>query len=956
MIDIKMLKNNPNLIRDYQGYDDNIFKLALNFGFIPIENDLINNFYMKYSDSIMIYMLNNNPKYIIYYEGSNDDVFKLSLDKGYKVTEDDLKKYINLRYNDIFMINIIKDNCNYFKYYKGNNIDVINEAIKYGYIPTESDLINYPHICSYDVMDKVIDNFNDFGKYYSGNNDNIIKKILNTLDNNYISLFKICTSKIERENFIILFKSNIIKQLESININFKLLIKYTLKTNEINELITIINNNKLDNFISIYKVIKDKYYKNDNNAFGIKRFLNIAFNYNRYNDLLNNIINNELNDNQIANLYYLFDNKININIKNIDELDNIGYKLDYEVINKINKLDITSLEIKNIILLYICNKSYDEIKYVLSNLINYDTLKKMSSKYKDEDVEVLKIFMCMIEDTINSIDDIDSLRKIVYNLVENKELIMKIRPYFYNLDEHIRHVYEVDANNTLVDFNNLDKNALIYKDKYISSDIITTGGNDVYIGNNYVDYIDLSKSEYSIYVHVCSTSLKNLVNSNDKGRIYISLSPNSNYGNKFYHIPKKITSVDNVTIGYTKLVDGSFITSSNSTLQSNYSSIENSYQLNLTEKINQLEFIDSSSTPYEYPETIVYRDGLIPSCVIIQGDTPNQFEIDACAYLSFLLKTKIPLVKTSRVNKFKREIDNNSNNNITNSRISNLNSLKDSIDSLQIKKNEVSNIIKVKIGGSHDIYRCIIDGKRYLLKPGIQKDRKSVDKYRVFAMVCAYQIQKIVNLDGLVNVRIVKLPFNGENIYCTAIEEIPNIRNYAWVEDSLMIKLTEKEIRCFLKEFIVDYLIYNYDSKPDNYIVNEQKQVFGIDKEQALKYILSFYNNNWDTSMTYEFNPNNIFNIYKKIFVDYIKGFQDIDDSLFNECINIIEKVEAIDDFEYIKIFKKYIDSYCEDNKLDNNIKNKLYEGILIRKKMLKHSFIEFINDLKNKKSNNKVR
>ena len=955
MLDVNLIKDNPNLIREYQGYEDELFSLALKQGFIPTEDDLINNFYMKYSDSIMTYMININPNYIVYYEGSNDNIFKLSLDKGYKVTEDDLKKYINLRYNDLFMINTIKDNYNFYKYYKGSNIDVINEAIKQGYIPNKDDLIKYSDICSYDVMNKVIDKDHDLCKYYSGNNEKIIKKIINNMDDNYISLFKICNSNLEREHFILLLDNNIINKLKNINIDLKMLIKYALKTEEIIELINIIKNNKLEDFIEKYKIIKNKYYKDDNNAFGIKRFLNIALNYNRYNNLLESIIDHELTNDQITNLYYLFDNKINININNIDELNNIGYKLDYETMNKINSSSITSIEIKNIILLYICNKSYDEIKYVLSNLINYDTLNKMSKKYDNEDVEILKILMMMIEETINSTDDIYSLRMITSKLIENKDIINKIRPYFYNLEEHIRHVYEVDANNTLTDFNNLDKNALIYKDKYLSNDIINTGGENVYIGNTYIDYIDLQNSNYALYAHVCSTPLKNLVDNQNKGRVFISLSPNSNYGNRYYYMPKKITSVDNVTVGYNKLINGSFIASSNNTLQSNYVTVENNYQFDLSDKINQLEFVDSSSTPYAYPETIVYREGLVPCCVIIQGDEPSSIEIDACAYLSYLLNKKIPLVKTSRVNKFQTNID-SKNNSFSTNKINELKTLKDKVISLPINKNEVSNIIKVKIGGSHDIYRCLIDGKRYLLKPGLQKDRKTIDPYKVFAMECGYKIQKIVNPDGLVNVRIVKLSFEGVSIYCSAIEEIPNIRNYALLEDKLHINLSEKEIKCFLKEFIVDYLIYNYDSKLDNYIVNEQKQVYGIDKEQALKYILSFYNNGWDTAMTYDFNPNNIYSIYKKIFCDYISGFQKIDDSIFNECMNVIKKVELISDNEYLDIFKNFVETYCLQNKLDNTIKGNIYEGLLIRKKMLSSSFIDFVNNLKNAKNNYKVR
>lgn len=67
-------------------------------------------------------------------------------------------------------------------------------------------------------------------------------------------------------------------------------------------------------------------------------------------------------------------------------------------------------------------------------------------------------------------------------------------------------------------------------------------------------------------------------------------------------------------------------------------------------------------------------------------------------------------------------------------------------------------------------------------------------------------------------------------------------------------------------------------------------------------------------------------------------------------------KVELISDNEYLDIFKNFVETYCLQNKLDNTIKGNIYEGLLIRKKMLSSSFIDFVNNLKNAKNNYKVR
>lgn len=923
-------------------------------------------------------MIINTPELIKQYEGYNESLFELAIDNGYIPTYEDLTKYPNFIESYSIIKKAITVNSNFIRFYKSSfeseeDIELFDFAIKNGYKITEEDLIKYPDLCdNASIMMSAFKINKNLSKYYNGLNNDLIKNIITSfikLDNNvddFINAWKICYTIEQRECLISLLNKNFIDKIGSVGINFHMLIRYAIKTPKIGEIKKIVDDQLIDDFINIYSFLKNKFYSNDKKAFGIDRFLNIALNYNRYSNLLHALYtsNIELSQDQVANLYYLFDERDTLKILSIDELNNIGHKLDEKTLTLLNSDSITNIEIKNIILLYLCNHTYDEVIYILGNLINYDTLNILSKKYNSEDVSVLKIFILMIEETVNSISDKESLIKIAKNIVKNKTLISEIRPYFYNIEEKIRAIYEMDANKSLVNFDNLPEGANYYKEKYISSEIVETGCKEMFIGNRKVDYCDLANCKYSLYCHVCSTSLIELINPNYVGRVFICLSPISNYGKKLYKNSNIAKTLDNVVIGYTNIPQGSFIGSSNHGLMSNFYSEENNYILKNETNFYQMEFNASSATPYSFPETIVYRDGLIPSCVVITGDIPNQSEIDAAAFLSFVLKKSIPLVKaptkqeTEITFDTKLEFDNKSNE----LKIQ-LQRLKDSLLSIDVNKDQITNIIPIKIGGSHIMYRCVINGERYFLKPGARKNNKQLDPYRSYAMECGYIMQSIINPDGVVDVKLVNAPVgdNHQDILCSAIKEIKNSHNYSiWLFNKHRGNLSQKEVRSLLKEFIVDHLIYNYDCKIENFIKDPDNNVYGIDKEQSLKFIFDFCKKDengrivyWDTNMTYNFNPNNVIIIYKRLFENYIDGYQEIDDEIFDECLKIIDQVQNISDSQYLNIFTKFVNNYCSINQYDDELKQKIYEGILIRKKNIKQDFVNFISLHKEKRNQN---
>lgn len=951
-INIDMIKSNPNYILNYEGYDDDFYKIAIEYGFKPTEEIALNNFYMLYSSTIISYLLDDNPNFIVRYEGTNLDVFAKALQLGFIPSKQYLIKYKSLCYIDCIMIKAIDLDYNNIQYYKGYNENVFAYAIDKGYKPKEQDFIKCPDLGKNENIMQQIDDKNLY-KYYDGDNDDLIRKILCQFVNkynDYIYFWKLCETNDERKNLMILLNEEIINKLASINISWNMFVRYTIKCDKLKYFIKIIQSNQLDDFINVFKFLKDRYYSFDHKAFGLDRFLNIAFNYFRYNNLINDVLNTKLSNNQLTNLYYAFENDKTFDVNNIIDLDNIGYKIEFIPNNK------NSHELKNLILLYLCNHTYDDLKHILARSINFYTLDKMSKKYYSSDVEILKIFMSIVEDILHSTDDIESLNKVINSIIDNKELIESIRPYLYNLDEHIRNVYYQDINNTLLDLNKVPSEC-IYKEQYVSSSSIHMNNDDVKLNNQKVDYYILDNYKYAIYSHVCSISLQDLLSPFSKGNLFICFAPISHIEQKYYQGIKTNGRNDLVILGYNKIYPGSFVGSSNCGMDSKFDWNKNDYQIDLSYKINQMEIVDSSVTSYLYSETIMYRDGLLPCCVIISRSEPTQYEIDAAAYLSNMLHKKVPLVKVLNNNMIKDSIIasnyiNCDNENIKNSLLQYYNKLL----KIKIDINPVSNIIPVKIGGSHVMYRCIINNGRYLLKPGKMKKKEIYDQFKTFAIQCGYEIQKIVNPQGAVEVKIVdaNVGNNNEIVCCAAIKEVIGAKDYSWIYDLLKTNISQCEISCFLKELIIDHLIYNYDCKASNFIYDINGQTYGIDKEQSLKHILGFAKVDgngkvvdWDTHITYMYNPNQIRNIYKIIFFNYINGCQEISEDVIEECYESINRVMQIDDSDYLKIFEKYVENICSVNNYDNNIKKMLYDGILIRKKTLLDEFNIFLSNLK---------
>lgn len=240
----------------------------------------------------------------------------------------------------------------------------------------------------------------------------------------------------------------------------------------------------------------------------------------------------------------------------------------------------------------------------------------------------------------------------------------------------------------------------------------------------------------------------------------------------------------------------------------------------------------------------------------------------------------------------------------------------------------------IHIGNSGEMHRYTDDtGKRFLIKPAYRKNSKKIEPFRAYAQQIGYEIQRLIDPDSAVPCYVREIKIDNENVLSSIQEEIEGT-DFIKIP-GLSIEKLQQYSQQFLREFVTDYLLGNYDSHIENFIVDERGILRGIDKEQSLKYITDEKTEKIDTN----FKPNGAGHepVYNRLFRLYEKGKIDLDLHSIEPYIN---KVESVPDDIYIQIFGKYVNSRTEDE----NERRKIFESILHRKKYIRENIEQFIN------------
>ena len=696
---IKVINKDKNLIKYYRGFDEDIYKNAIDNGYIPTEEDLINNYYLSgsivimkkaidinvnmvkyhqdYDEYIYKYAINKDANVIKYYKGNNIDIYKYAIDKdvnviklynnlnekifeyaikkGYIPTEEDLINNYYLSISKVIMIKSIDCNANLIKfykgndievykyaidkdvnlinYYKGNDIDIYKYALDKGFIVTKDFLINNSFISRNDeLMNIIIKENPKLIVYYIGDNlDEMLSLTDYPKDRPWESL------KFYRNDRLLFINNyHLLENILSLsNINIDKFIQYSLASfyDWIKDIIYLYNNNKVEEFIKVRDYFNKYYYKNNTQIVSnINNFNDILKNYIRYPELCLSIITKDkLSDNDIRKIEFLFNRKEILSEKDkprkLEDFSNIANVFKEKYINLSLDKDLDIESIKDIICNLLFNDTYENIEYYLETYGNTMEMKKL--RFNDRNSYIISslideiIIFTSIMESITTNNNKDDLIDILKKLITNFDLSMECSIYFNQYESKIRYLYEVDLNETIT-------NVSLIKDysKYLDKKLTNMYG---------VDVIDFSDKAYLLLTHVQNTyseTVEELVSGTSSSkRNFICLSGIS-YRNQVYYWGGN----NKIIFGYDNIPEGSFIASSVSNMGSNGKIHNNSSDVDTIAR-TQRGLLETSSAPQRHnSEILCFREGLKPSYIILpkRDATSKEIEIAKKYNLKFI--------------------------------------------------------------------------------------------------------------------------------------------------------------------------------------------------------------------------------------------------------------------------------------------------------------------------------
>lgn len=394
------------------------------------------------------------------------------------------------------------------------------------------------------------------------------------------------------------------------------IVVYSFANTKINYLVELVEKNKINKFIKFYNFISS--YINDSRALGVNKFLTIARFYIKQEDFCEELLRkfdykNKLSQIAMANLQILI-------YRETESTESLNLN-DLENLIAIEKRKLATNPNKDTLMTFLFNIDSRKAELILKTSINSKTIAQICSRAKKDknnqllvEANLIGIIIDIIENILYNYSD-DNIQKIVDRLQDfNNEFIAKIRYAFGNIQELIRQFYEIEAQQELIDIDALKKNSEITKE---------------YPGlekGSAVKVIDVSNMKHTLYVHVYKgTDITGLFNTT-RGKVTICVSPETDKHEAYYYDQ----SDDNyIKFGYTILQNGSYICSSTSNMGSNDSISYNNFEIKDSELMYEQRSIRESydSLGDFHAETLLYRQGLIPTCLIINHIPPTKFQL-----------------------------------------------------------------------------------------------------------------------------------------------------------------------------------------------------------------------------------------------------------------------------------------------------------------------------------------
>ena len=168
-------------------------------------------------------------------------------------------------------------------------------------------------------------------------------------------------------------------------------------------------------------------------------------------------------------------------------------------------------------------------------------------------------------------------------------------------------------------------------------------------------------------------------------------------------------------------------------------------------------------------------------------------------------------------------------------------------------------------------------------------------------------MQKLVNPDNAIDVFAEEYPIDGVDTLCSFLEDKKNTTDFDIVDNSNGFNfpnLTETQIEGFLRELIVDHLLFNYDTKGVNFLYDSNR-VYGIDKEQALKFCTrSEYGGEGIVPTRQTGNGVAMYSVFLQHYKDKISQ-----EKIVEIYTDVLRKVESISLVDFFKMYLPYLET-----------------------------------------------
>lgn len=439
--------------------------------------------------------------------------------------------------------------------------------------------------------------------------------------------------------------NNIKNYVVDSNINFNSLLQYGSGSKKhsswLENLVTIITEGNGCDFIKCKDYFFKNYYvelvKKENSVYIIESFLDMIDNYTRYKDLISSIVNNNVNldEKNKMDLKFLFSVNVTDGMevpKTMEELSGFKIKLYSNYIEKINNSLLDEQEIKNIFnsLLFI------DSKVILDSIggtgalrtLRKDNINNQEICYLIDEI----IMYGRVVEMVNDSNNIVGLNKVLRYVFSDFETLTKFQNLFFNFEERISTLYEMDSHYNLT---SLDVARRIGA---IDCELSARYGGEVF---------DFSDKNYTLYAHILSENenvedILEGVSSGDKN--FISVSPISYRGQTYYWCR------DEAIFAYDKIPIGSFIRSSITNMGSNRYVSKNSSEVDIKDVV-QRGILESSSVTINNAETLLYREDLKPCGLVLPGGrVPTKAEI------TIHEKYNLPFIVTQKVRESIRDV------------------------------------------------------------------------------------------------------------------------------------------------------------------------------------------------------------------------------------------------------------------------------------------------------------